>query len=465
MNMPATIPDFMPPMFQHQADFAEKWYTDDLTLNFSDAGSGKTRAVLETLLRRKREGKTTKKTLVLAPLSILRPAWAQDIDKWTPDLTYSIAYAKNRSDAICENVDIVISNHDAVKWLSEHREFLPLFDTLVIDESTAYKNYSPQRAKAARLIAPFFKYRCIMTGTPNPKSIVDLWSQVYIVDLGARLGKNFYSFQNQVQRPVFVTPTIKQWVDKDNAEEVVTAMISDITFRVKLEDCIDMPENIVNDISIDIDPKVREQYTQLLNDSIIELDTGTIDAVNAGARFRKLLQMLTGQIYDRQGAPHFVHSQRYDLVIDLVQARKQCLVAFNFKHERDKLVNLCQKQKITYGVIDGDAPEAFRTELVRRFQEGTIKVLFCHPQSAGHGLTLTNATTTIWASPTYNAEHYEQFNRRFYRAGQKKKTETIRISARDTLEEVVYEKLDDKRAKLLTTLQLLKELSLAQLHR
>lgn len=453
----------MLPMFKHQTDFANKWYNDDTTLNFSDAGSGKTRAILETILRRKKEGKSKKKTIVFAPLSILRPAWAEDIEKWTPELTYSIAYAKNRADAICEDVDIVITNHDAVKFLNENRQFMPMFDTLVIDESTAYKNYSPQRAKAARAIAPLFKYRCIMTGTPNPKSVVDLWSQVYIVDLGQRLGKNYYSFQAQVQRPVFVTPTIKQWVDKDNAEDIVTSMISDITFRVKLEDCIDMPENIVNDITIDIDKRVRKQYEELLNDSIIELETGTIDAVNAGARFRKLLQMLTGQIYDREGAPHFVHSQRYDLVIDLVEARQQSLVAFNFKHERDKLVALCDKKKITYGVIDGDAPEAWRAELVKRFQAGKIKVLFCHPQSAGHGLTLTNATTTIWASPTYNAEHYEQFNRRFYRAGQKKKTETIRISARDTIEESVYEKLDDKRAKLMTTLQLLKELSNAQL--
>jgi SNF2 family DNA or RNA helicase len=357
----------------------------------------------------------------------------------------------------------VITNHDAVKYLKENRDFIQMFDTLVVDESTAYKNNTSQRSKAIREIAPLFKYRCIMTGTPNPKSVTDLWNQVYIVDLGQRLGKNFYSFQYQVQRPVFVTPTIKQWVDKDNAEDVVTSMLSDITYRVKLEDCIDMPENIVTDVMVNVDKKVRQQYEDLLNDSIIDLESGTIDAVNAGARFRKLLQLLTGQIYDRQGKAHFVHSGRYDLVVDLIKEREQCLVAFNFKHERDKLVDLCHKYKISCGVIDGDAPEKFRTRLVADFQAGKIKVLFCHPQSAGHGLTLTNATTTIWASPTYNAEHYEQFNRRFYRAGQKKKTETIRITARDTIEENVYEKLDDKRTKLLSTLALLKELSNAQL--
>jgi SNF2 family DNA or RNA helicase len=447
-----------PPMFKHQENFANQWYRDGLTLNFSDAGSGKTRAVLETILMRKQDG-LTGKVLVLAPLSILQASWGNDIEKWTPNLTYSIAYAKNREQAFRKDVDIVITNHDAIKWLNKCPEHVAKFHTLVVDESTAFKNYKAQRSKTLRALSGNFKYRCIMTGTPNPKSVTDLWSQTFIVDQGQRLGKNYYHFQAQVQTPVYVTPTIKSWVDKPNAEEVITSMLSDITYRVKLEDCIDMPEQIITDYNVVIPDKVRDQYNQLLDQSVLDLKTGIVDAVNAGARFRKLLQLLTGQIYDSQYNPLFVHSERYDLVIDLVDARKQCLVAFNFKHERDALVALAKKNKITYGVIDGDTPAIKRNNLVDEFQAGKIKVMFCHPQSAGHGLTLTNATTTIWASPTYNAEHYEQFNRRFYRAGQTKRTEIIRIAAKDTLEEVVYVKLDNKRTKLLTTLQLLAELT------
>jgi SNF2 family DNA or RNA helicase len=145
------------------------------------------------------------------------------------------------------------------------------------------------------------------------------------------------------------------------------------------------------------------------------------------------------------------------MVLDLVEQREQCLVAFNFTHEAEAMTEIAKKRGLTFAVIDGRTPAAMRNQIVEDFQAGVIKVVFAHPQSAGHGLTLTAATTTIWASPTYNAEHYEQFNRRFYRAGQKKRTETIRIAANDTIELSVYDRLENKRLKLHNVLDLLKQ--------
>jgi SNF2 family DNA or RNA helicase len=85
--------------------------------------------------------------------------------------------------------------------------------------------------------------------------------------------------------------------------------------------------------------------------------------------------------------------------------------------------------------------------------------VFAHPQSAGHGLTLTKATTIIWASPTYNAEHYQQFNRRIYRAGQTQRTEIIRIAAENTWEEEVYDRLDGKLGRMEELLTVLSTMS------
>jgi SNF2 family DNA or RNA helicase len=182
---------------------------------------------------------------------------------------------------------------------------------------------------------------------------------------------------------------------------------------------------------------------------------GTITAVNASARVKKLLQLVTGAVYTAEGEYKFVHQERYDLVMDLIDVRKHSLVAFNWKHERDHLIELAKSRGFEYEVIDGDVPAHKRKDIVHRYQAGQIKVLFAHPQSAGHGLTLTKATTCIWCSPTYNAEHFQQFNKRIHRAGQTKKTETILISARDTWEETVYKKLDsklDRMENLLTVL-------------
>jgi len=147
------------------------------------------------------------------------------------------------------------------------------------------------------------------------------------------------------------------------------------------------------------------------------------------------------------------------MVMDLIEARDKTLVAFNWRHEREQLVKLAEKRNVKYAVIDGSTPAEKRSDIVDRFQAGQITVVFAHPQSTSHGLTLTRATTVIWASPTYNAEHYQQFNRRIYRAGQTKKTEVIQIAARDTWETAVYDKLSTKVSRMEDLLSVLSNLN------
>ena len=222
-----------------------------------------------------------------------------------------------------------------------------------------------------------------------------------------------------------------------------------------------MPEQSINTMYVDLPPKILQQYNTLAEDSVLYTGKGTINAVHAGAKVKKLLQLCTGAVYDDHGSPLMVHDARYQLVMDLIQARDHSLVAFNWRHEREKLTELSDKADIKYDFIDGSTPAKKRKDIVDRMQAGQLQVVFAHPQSAGHGLTLTRATSVIWASPTYNAEHYQQFNRRIYRAGQTKKTEVIQIAARDTWEPDVYEKLQDKLNRmedLLTILNKLNEL-------
>jgi SNF2 family DNA or RNA helicase len=151
-----------------------------------------------------------------------------------------------------------------------------------------------------------------------------------------------------------------------------------------------------------------------------------------------------------------VHEARYDLVMDLVEERAASIVAFNYTHERDYLIEQAEKRKISYGVIDGSVPTKMRTEIVEGMQSGALRVVFGQPASMSHGLTLTRAKTVIWCSPTYNAEHYVQFNARIYRKGQNEKTEIIRIAAKDTWEPHVYKKLGVKVENMEQLLSLLK---------
>jgi SNF2 family DNA or RNA helicase len=443
----------IPAPYAHQKTTTDFIVDTKCCLITSDPGTGKTRAVLDA------HAILGGRTLVLAPLSILEAAWGEDISKFQPQIKYGVAYAKNRAKIFEDDTnEMVITNFEAVNFLQKNPQYCKQFDTIVIDEFTAFKNREAKRSKNLNKIISYFTNRIAMSGTPNSNTILDIWHPVFLVDGGERLGSRFYAFRHQACTPKF-NGFANEWIDKPGIEEAVANKLSDISIRFALSDCMDLPDNIVRTVNTRLTPNVQKQYKTLADESVLYTKSGTVNAVHAAARVKKLLQLVTGAVYDEDGVVQFVHQERYDIVMTLVGQRAHSLVAFNWKHERDALVELAQKEGYTFEIIDGSIPAERRKDIVSRYQAGQIKVLFCHPQSAGHGLTLTKASTVIWCSPTYNAEHYQQFNQRIYRAGQTQKTETILIQARGTWEPEVYKKLNTKLGRMENLLHILKEVS------
>lgn len=452
------------PRMSHQQATIDKLHECGGTLLItSDAGTGKTRCVLdyfaETLAawQHDRVGPRPR-LIVFAPLTILQAAWGADIEEWQPDLTYSVAYSTNRLKAFQADTDIVLTNHDAVKQIVKDPKFAPYltaFTHMCIDEFTAYKNKDSQRSKAMLQFSKQFNSKVLMSGTPDTNGILDMWHPMVILDGGQRLGKRFYAFREQVCTPKF-NGFANEWVPKDTATDTVAMAIADINIRFKLEDCVDMPERTERTMMVELSPKVMKAYKQLADTKMLLTEDGLLKAQHAGTLVRKLLQVCTGAAYDGEGNAISVHTERYDLVMDLIAEREASLVAFNYTHERDYLVEQADKLGFTYGVIDGETPMSVRTEIVAAMQAGKLRVVFGQPASMSHGLTLTRAKTIIWCSPTYNAEHYVQFNARIYRKGQDAKTEIIRIAAKNTWEPAVYQRLGGKVENMNALLELLK---------
>ena len=433
----------MLPLFNHQEETASFIKDVRTVYDASDPGCGKTRSAIEGVLRM-----DTGKTLALAPLSILDASWGDDIRTFAPEARFNIAHGKNREENVKADTEFTITNHDAVTWLAKMpKSAFAKYSTIIVDESTAFKNRTADRSKALNKLREYFENVILLSGTPNPNGVCDLWHQYYLIDRGERLGNTFYRFQNQMCIPEINMKggrVFKTWTDRPEAIEMVADMVKDITIRHHFEDCIDIPANHAYDRVLPMPAWVRKKYEELEKHGVLEVADETINTVHAGAKIKKMLQLLSGALYNEQGAAIKVHDERYKLVMDLIQEREHCVVAFNWKHEVAALKEWAHKYKFSYAVIDGSVGLAARTEAVRSFQNGELKCLFAHPQSAGHGLTLTKGTTTIWCSPTYNAEHFQQFNRRIYRAGQTRRTETIRIAYAESKELDVYEKLDNK---------------------
>jgi SNF2 family DNA or RNA helicase len=448
--------NLIPPAYTHQKSSTAFQVQNSSVFDMSDPGTGKTRSYLDGFSQRRESG-VSRRALVLAPKSILEPAWHEDIVRFTPHLTASVAYATNRKKAFQADADIYITNHDAVKWLLDNPWAFDNCTDLVVDESTAYKNPQAKRTKALIKLAGHFNHKVIMSGTPAPNTVCDLWSQTYVLDGGDRLGKSFWKFRNSVCEPVQVGPSAQmlKWQDREGAVEAAASLLDDITIRNVFEDCIDIPPNLKTNIAFTLPAKLRKPYEEMAEHSLIALQNQDITSSNAAVLMGKLLQLASGAVYDNDSAKQVFATDRYELIIDLIEQRESCVVAYNWGHQLDELCKLATARKLSYACINGATSNSERKRAVEDFQKGEIKVIFAHPKSAAHGLTLTRGTTTIWASPTWSSEQYEQFNRRIYRAGQTRKTETIHIMAQDTVEEHVYNKLQGKLDQQATLLDLL----------
>jgi SNF2 family DNA or RNA helicase len=440
----------------HQATSLKFMDKNDIMFDMSCPGTGKT--FVQIMAFAKRYKKTKKSALVLAPKSLLKAAWGNDITKFAPELTYSLAYAENREEAFAVDAHIYITNTDAVNWLvKQPKKFFDRFDTLIIDEVSSFKHATSGRSKALNKIKKYFKYRSVLSGTPNSNTICDIWNPVNVLDDGKRLGGSFFGFRSAVCTPKQVGPRTEmiKWIDKDGAEEVVFGQLSDITVRHKFTDCIDIPETHEYTLNYTMPPKQFKTYLAMQKTAIAELNAqAKITAINAAAVRTKLLQIASGAVYEHTEKYHLVDSGRYEMVMDLVEERKHPIVFFLWKHQRDNLVAMAEKRGLKYCVFDGGASSKEREEMEQYYQNGWYDVFFAHPKSAAHGLTLTRGTTIIWPSPPDDAEWFAQANKRQARAGQKEKTEIITILAEGTVEMKAFENLSVKTSRMNNLLDL-----------
>jgi SNF2 family DNA or RNA helicase len=457
--------------FKHQVVSLKHADTTPVVFDCSDPGTGKT--AVATWFMAKRKKRKGKAAVVLAPKSLLRTVWYNEIRSLAPELKVVIATATDRGEMFNQVADVYITNLDAAKWLGKQRKgFFDRFEMLVMDESSAFKHHTSQRSRAMAKIAKYFKYRRAMTGTPNGRSITDVWHQVYLLDDGKRLGSSFYAFRNTVCAPRQVGRNANaiEWSDKDGAEEAVFGLLQDIVIRHKFEDCVDIPPCHHYTMEYQLPPKHMKIYEEFARKQVMEFqkksfanasakllgekaqDVTTVAAVHAASLMQKLLQIASGSVYGIGGEPVLVDEGRYNLVLDLVEQRKNVLVFFFWTHQRDALVAEATKRGLNFCVMDGGTSDIDRVKHEAAFQRGEYDAMFAHPRTVAHGYTLTRGTTTIWTGPTPDLELFVQGSKRQHRIGQKEKTEVITIIAPYTYDVRVYHEILMPKSKRMTTL-------------
>lgn len=388
--------------------------------------------------------------LVIAPLRVARATWPQEYQKWNHlkhrRVVTICGALKDRQAALRMKADVYTVNFEQIEWLVEHLGDKWPFRTVVVDEATKLKGFrlrqGTRRAKAlARVAHTKIKRIILLTGTPSPNGLQDLWGQMWFVDRGDRLGRTYDAFK---QRWFRASPTGFGVEATDQAQEQIQKALGDVCITIDAADWFDLKEPIVNVIKVDLPPAARVLYKNMEKQMFMDLEGSQVEALNAAAKTQKCLQICAGAAYV-EGGPQWkkIHDEKLNALEEILEeaAGMPVLVAYNFKSDLARLL-----ARFPQGRHLDKKPET-----IDAWNAGEIPIMFAHPASAGHGLNLQDGgNILVFFSVNWNLEEHQQIIERNgpvrqLQAGHNRPVFHHFILAADTVDELVLERLQTKR--------------------
>lgn len=427
---------------QHTTDFILKNIACGC---FLDCGLGKTAITLTAIGELLYEEFEIDRVLVIAPLRVAEDTWDRECMKWEHlkhlRISKMLGNESERIKALNTTADIYIINRENVEWLVGYYGGKWPFDMVVVDELSSFKSAKSKRFKALRKVRPFMARIVGLTGTPAPNGLIDLWPQVYLLDMGERLGKTLTGYRERY----FISDkrnrtVIFNWKPKPDAEKAIYKKLSDICISMKSEDWLKLPGRIDNIVSVRLPAKAMERYIKLESELLLPFKEGDVVANTAAVLANKLLQMANGAVYDETGRVQEIHNAKLEALENIVEAANgnPVLIFYTYKHDLMRIQNCLKAYK---------PRELKTTQDIRDWNEGNVQVMLAHPASAGHGLNLqAGGNTIVWFGLTWSLELYQQSNARLHRQGQKKGVVVHHLVAEGTMDAQVMKALASKEA-------------------
>ncbi len=419
---------------------------------FLDPGMGKTACILEFMKQLKELGMANR-FLVVAPLRVCYSVWPQEIQEWSnfSNISYTVVHgtAAVKRKKLSLPVNLHIINRDNMVWLADQlagRENLP-WQGIIIDESTSFKSWSSKRSKALRKIIKRIPYRIIMTGTPSPKNLTDLFPQMWLLDEGETLGKDVTEFRNRycIQEG---TREQNKWAVRHDWEDEVKRLIQPMCLRLDIRDYLSMPEKIEHTVHVELPPAAKAQYDDMERQMFMLLESGDPkEAVNAGAKYNLCRQISNGGVYDHERKAVHLHDAKTEACLDIIDelGGKPVLIAYHFEHDVQRLQRVIPKLHI----IRGGMQDKKVQHLIDAWNNDTLDppILAVQPQALSYGINMQKGSgrDIIWYGPTDNLDTYIQFNARIWRQGIGSTVRIHRISSSNTIDDMVYARTDEKQ--------------------
>jgi SNF2 family DNA or RNA helicase len=381
--------------------------------------------------------------------------WPAEIKKWSLNhLTYSILHGKDKKARLQRRANIDMINVENIFWLLD--DLPDDYDTLVIDESSKFKNYSSKRFKVLKKKLNNFEQRIILTGTPSPNSLMDLYSQIYILDQGEALGRNITAYRKSYFYPSMFRNFI-EWNLKAGADQVIQRRVAPLVDRIDAETNLDLPELVEHTIEVSLSEADQEIYKSFEKQLFAQIGKDNFTLASAASAYNTCRQIANGRFYEPPEPMSDALSPAKRKVIQLhglkVEALRELigelqgkplLVAYHYRHDLAQLLE-------TFGektpVLGSKTSAKQGAQLIKKWNAGELPLLLGHPASMGHGINLQFGGSDIaWFSLTDNLENYIQFNRRIYRQGALGQTRVHHFVAKGTVDEAVMTRLKSKDA-------------------
>lgn len=306
---------------------------------------------------------------------------------------------------------------------------------VIVDESSSFKSFKSKRFKALKKALKFTKSVVLLSGTPSPNGQMDLWSQMFLIDQGERLGKTITNFRNR-----FFAPAGYMGYGYDlnpGADTMINDLISDVCLSMQSEDYLDLPDRIDLTEWVTLSDSDMDSYKEFEKEFILALEADDITAVSAGVLANKLLQFANGSVYDENKKQHDIHNAKIDALKEIVEDNpgENFFVAYNYKSDLARIQKAFPKA-VTLSRGGKELDE---------WNAGKVKMLLAHPASAGHGLNAQyGGSAIVWFGLNWSLELYQQFNARLHRQGQTKPVRVMHIAASGTIDERVIAAIEGK---------------------
>ena len=404
---------------------------------FLKPGKGKTAIVLKAFSILQKLGMVDC-LLVLAPLRVVTTSWPQEMEKWEDfaHLKYELIHGGKterlrvmdaKRDVYLMNVEGLTTsewrlgpkergypcNNVALKFLEGKRVML------AIDESTRFKNYDTKRFFTIKKYLPFVNRTVIMTGTPRPKSLENLFSQCYLTDRGKDLGQYVTHFRNEFM----MLDDDGTWKPQRTGADRVAQRIAPTTLQIREEEAV--PSETIN-IWLPMPEDIKKKYNELRREFITSIEGRKVMAANSGVLFGKLRQLAQGFIMDADGKYLSVHDAKLDKLESLLEELDGepafCLYWYHADHQRIS-------ERLGYEVprIGGGISKDQGVAYCNRFSAGDLPILLGQPQSVAHGVDglQQSCSTIIWYAGDPSWEDTYQANCRVIRQGSTAESVTI----------------------------------------